>query len=153
MIVVPKKRHIEIVGRLEGEIRASEIDLINMTVDRNKYKELYNVCVNEKTEVEKELNLIKKSNEVRQDKLCKLEYTYECAKKQIKRLMSDIEELKNQNENLESKIEFYRTKEAVKDSQEIQRLERLAKRTKKYKVKNKCESRILKIKEKQMNTY
>lgn len=143
MFVIPKRRHQEIVDELNSKIRMQRIDLNNITVAKDKYKSIYKECVEEKEVIDREKEMLKKSNVVKQDMICRLEYRLE---ETVKLVDEEVET----NKKLVKIINEYEDKLIYIDDKEIGRLEKIASRSKKQKVKNKCENRILNIKEAQM---
>lgn len=146
MFVVPKRKYDEVTEKLEklqGEVRVARIELKNMSLDVDRYKKLYKENLEVNAKIEREKQMLEKSNLLKQDTICRLEY-------KVEEIGELVDEEIETNKKLVKLIEKYEDKLSQREEKDIRRLENIAKGSKKEKVKKKCENRIQKIKERQI---
>ena len=143
MWVVPKRKHEEKMREKDIVIKRKDTDIKFLEGQVRKYQDLLNESI-EKTEDEKrEKNLKDLNIKIKEDKIKELE-------DYIDDLQQTLEDEQEANNELLDIVEEYENKELSEHEKEIKRIEAIQSRTKSYKVKKKCESRILKYKEMKM---
>lgn len=146
MFVVPKRKYDEVAEQLEdskAQLRLTRIDFKNVTSDINKHKQLYKESLEVNAKIERERQMLEKSNLLKQDTICRLEY-------KVEEIGELVDEEIETNKKLVKLIEKYEDKLSEREEKDIRRLENIARRSKKEKVRKKCENRIQKIKERQI---
>lgn len=130
MFVVPKKRHDRVV-----EEKNNEIENLKQMIKRLEANSEIN-------ELRKRINNLKADNELKTKKLNKTTYKLNCKSEQISTLLIDNCSLKNEIEDKNREIVIIRTLIALEADNTIKRYENIKKRTKKTRIKEKCERKI-----------
>lgn len=138
-IVIPKKRHDRLLKEKDIRIARLETELESYKQMHRKFKD------NKNKEIESlrnELDILTINNKENIEKSNKVTYKLNCQNKQISELLIDNCTLQNTVAEKEREIFIIRTFLNIEVDKTIKRYENIKKRTKKAKIKNKCERKI-----------